>query len=65
MNELHIYILQSYKQHKFEPDPERVNEIIAKSIEDAKWIINKVLITFNLRNAMTHSEYLFPITVCR
>lgn len=36
------YRFQSYKQHKFEPDPERVKEIIAKSIEDAKWIVNKV-----------------------
>ncbi|CAH2073895.1 unnamed protein product, partial [Iphiclides podalirius] len=36
-----FYIKQSYKQHKSESDPERVSEIIAKSIEDAKWIVNK------------------------
>lgn len=34
-------VKQSYKQHKAESDPERVKEIINKSIEDAKWIINK------------------------
>lgn len=34
-------VKQSYKQHKFEPDPARVNEIISKSLEDAKWIVNK------------------------
>lgn len=34
-------VKQSFKQHKFEPDPERVKEIISKSIEDAKWVVNK------------------------
>lgn len=38
-----LYTLQSYKQHKFEPDTERVKEIIAKSLDDAKWILNKVV----------------------
>lgn len=37
-----FFYFQSYKQHTFEPDPERVKEIITKSIEDAKWIVNKV-----------------------
>ncbi|XP_045783534.1 LYR motif-containing protein 9 isoform X2 [Maniola jurtina] len=36
-------IKQSYKQHKSESDPERVKEIIHKSICDAKWIVNKYL----------------------
>lgn len=39
-------ILQSYKQHRYEPDPERVNEIILKSVEDANWIVNKVSTNF-------------------
>lgn len=34
--------LQSFKQHKFEPDSERVKEIIAKTVDDAKWVLNKV-----------------------
>ncbi|KAJ0180553.1 hypothetical protein K1T71_003957 [Dendrolimus kikuchii] len=34
-------VKQSFKQHKFEPDPDRVKQIISKSIEDAKWIVNK------------------------
>ncbi|CAH0720862.1 unnamed protein product, partial [Brenthis ino] len=34
-------VKQSYKQHKSESDPERVKEIIHKSIEDAKWILKK------------------------
>lgn len=34
-------IKQSYKQHRVEPDPERVKQMITKSIEDAKWIVNK------------------------
>ncbi|CAG4910350.1 unnamed protein product [Colias eurytheme] len=34
-------VKQSYKQHKSESDPERIKEIVTKSIGDAKWIINK------------------------
>ncbi|KAI5637975.1 complex 1 protein (LYR family) domain-containing protein [Phthorimaea operculella] len=34
-------VKQSFKQHKFEPDPQRVNEIITKSVEDAQWILKK------------------------
>ncbi|VVC87395.1 unnamed protein product [Leptidea sinapis] len=34
-------IKQSYKQHKTETDSERVREIIAKSIQDAEWIVKK------------------------
>ncbi|CAG9114268.1 unnamed protein product [Plutella xylostella] len=34
-------IKQSFKQHRFEPDSNRVKEIITKSIEDAKWVVNK------------------------
>lgn len=37
-----LFLLQSFIQHKFEPDPQRVKEIISKSIEDSKWIVNKV-----------------------
>lgn len=36
-------VKQSYKQHKFEPDSERVDLIINKSLEDAKWILNKYI----------------------
>ncbi|CAH2263972.1 jg16383 [Pararge aegeria aegeria] len=34
-------VKQSYKQHKSETDPDRVKEIIQKSISDAKWILKK------------------------
>lgn len=37
------YYLQSFKQHVFEPDPERVKQIIDKSLADAEWIFKKVL----------------------
>lgn len=36
-------VKQSFKQHKVEPDEERVKEIIAKSIEDAQWVVNKYM----------------------
>ncbi|OWR41295.1 hypothetical protein KGM_206059 [Danaus plexippus plexippus] len=35
-------VKQSYKQHKTESDPERIKDIIQKSVEDAKWIVAKV-----------------------
>ncbi|CAG9585430.1 unnamed protein product [Danaus chrysippus] len=34
-------VKQSYKQHKTESDPERIKDIIQKSVEDAKWIVAK------------------------
>ncbi|CAB3224585.1 unnamed protein product [Arctia plantaginis] len=34
-------VKQSYKQHKIESDAQRVKDIIAKSIEDSEWIVNK------------------------
>ncbi|KAH0567381.1 hypothetical protein KQX54_009234 [Cotesia glomerata] len=36
-------VKQSFKQHVFEPDPERVKQIINKSLSDAEWIFKKVL----------------------
>ncbi|RVE52699.1 hypothetical protein evm_002572 [Chilo suppressalis] len=36
-------VKQSYKQHRLEPDPARVEQIILKSVEDAKWIVNKYI----------------------
>lgn len=35
-------IRQSYKQHVNEQDENRIKEIIARSYEDAKWILKKV-----------------------
>lgn len=34
-------IKQSFKQHVFEPDKDRVQEIMKKAVQDADWIINK------------------------
>ncbi|XP_065344836.1 LYR motif-containing protein 9-like [Cloeon dipterum] len=35
------FIKQSFKQHTEEKDPERVQEIIKRSVEDAEWIMKK------------------------
>ena len=34
--------LQGYEQHVDETDPERLQQIIERSIQDADWIVNKV-----------------------
>ena len=34
---------QGYQQHADEDDPERVQQIIQRSIEDAEWILKKVM----------------------
>ncbi|KAK0074852.1 hypothetical protein PV326_012122 [Microctonus aethiopoides] len=34
-------IKQSFKQHVYEPDPERVKQIMEKSLTDAEWIFKK------------------------
>jgi len=39
---LKFMFLQSFRQHEFEPDPERVKQIIDKSVQDAEWILQKV-----------------------
>lgn len=42
---IQIYIiLQSFKQHTIEPDPERVKMIMEKAFSDAKWILQKVFL---------------------
>ena len=33
---------QSYKQHQAEKDPERIQEIIKRSVEDGEWVLRKV-----------------------
>lgn len=43
-----FFFFQSFKQHVFEPDPERVKQIINKSLSDAEWIFKKVLNLFLL-----------------
>lgn len=35
-------MLQSFKVHADEDDPERIQQIIKRAIEDADWIMNKV-----------------------
>ncbi|XP_059480153.1 LYR motif-containing protein 9-like [Neocloeon triangulifer] len=35
------YIKQSFKQHVHEKDPERIQEIMKRSVEDAEWIMKK------------------------
>ncbi|KAF4519757.1 hypothetical protein B566_EDAN010351 [Ephemera danica] len=35
------FIRQSYKQHKAEKDPERIREIIQRSLEDGEWVLKK------------------------
>jgi len=34
-------IRHGYEQHTDEKDPERIQQIIDRSIEDAQWIVNK------------------------
>ncbi|XP_024938947.1 LYR motif-containing protein 9 isoform X2 [Cephus cinctus] len=34
-------IKQNFKQHVYEPDPERVKQIIQRALDDAKWIVQK------------------------
>lgn len=38
-------VLQSFKQHLNETDPERVKQIVQRAYEDADWILKKVCIT--------------------
>lgn len=35
-------MLQSFKVHADEDDPERIQQIIKRAIEDADWVMNKV-----------------------
>lgn len=35
-------MLQSFKVHADEDDPERIQQIIRRAIEDADWVMNKV-----------------------
>uniref|UniRef100_A0A8D2PIL6 LYR motif-containing protein 9 n=1 Tax=Zosterops lateralis melanops TaxID=1220523 RepID=A0A8D2PIL6_ZOSLA len=35
-------IRQSFKVHADEDDPERIQQIIKRAIEDADWVMNKV-----------------------
>ena len=37
-----IYYLQGFEQHTDETDPERIKQIIERSIEDSDWIVKKV-----------------------
>lgn len=34
-------IKQSFKQHRTESDPERIQEIMKRSYEDAEWVMKK------------------------
>lgn len=36
-------VLQSFKQHADETNPERIKEIIERALEDAAWIVHKYL----------------------
>lgn len=35
-------MLQSFKVHADEDDPDRIQQIIKRAIEDADWVMNKV-----------------------
>jgi len=35
------YVRQGFNSHKDESDPERVQQIINRAIEDAEWIVKK------------------------
>lgn len=41
-NLTHPLILQSFKVHADEDDPERIQQIIKRAIEDADWVMEKV-----------------------
>lgn len=36
-------VKQSFKQHLIEPDKDRVQQIMEKSLQDAEWILNKYM----------------------
>ncbi|KAJ3625853.1 hypothetical protein MTP99_016392 [Tenebrio molitor] len=40
-NHYKFMIKQSFKQHVKETDPERIKQIVARSYEDADWILKK------------------------
>ncbi|XP_075706935.1 LYR motif-containing protein 9 isoform X1 [Rhinoderma darwinii] len=40
-------VRQSFRVHADEDDPERIQQIIKRAIEDADWVMNKI---FNIRN---------------
>lgn len=35
------FFFQAYNSHVDETDPERIQQIITKAIEDSKWVVNK------------------------
>ena len=35
---------QGFEQHSDETDPERIRQIISRSVEDAAWVVKKVFI---------------------
>lgn len=35
------HVRQSFKQHVFEPDPKRIEEIIDRALQDAVWVVKK------------------------
>ncbi|KAE8622642.1 hypothetical protein XENTR_v10005319 [Xenopus tropicalis] len=41
-------VKQSFRVHADEDDPERIQQIIKRAIEDADWVLNKVSFTFTL-----------------
>ena len=55
--------LQGYEQHSDERDPERIQQIIDRSIEDADWIVKKVKMDERHRKSglhQIHLTYFFP-----
>lgn len=47
-------MFQSFKQHVHEPDPERVKQIMEKSLTDAEWIFKKVILILINKNYFSH-----------
>lgn len=54
---LWFYFLQSFKQHINETDETRIQQMISKSLNDAKWLLDKVNRTANIFK--TNLKYFF------
>jgi hypothetical protein len=64
VNWLLIYFnLQSYKQHVNEKDPERIQQIIQRSLEDGEWVMKKVRMKH--KNTLCHSYSIVFTFSCR
>ena len=49
------HIRQGFKSHADEDDPERIQQIISRAMEDAKWIAQKVQLDYTFYSM--HAKY--------